>query len=85
MCLAYPARLIGFDGEDAIVDLGGRHRRASMLFRPTVVAGDWVLVGAGSVLRSIDAREAAELARVLDTATASTGALRVPTTPGGSR
>lgn len=78
MCLAYPARLIGFDGVDAIVDLGGRHRRASMLFRPAVAVGDWVLVGAGSVLRSIDATEAAELARAIDTAIASTDARATP-------
>ena len=74
MCIACPARVIGFDGADAIVEMQGRRRRASMLLRPEVAIGDWVLVGAGSVLRSIDAAEAAALAQALEAAIASTDA-----------
>lgn len=85
MCIAYPARLIGFDGADAIVDVGDRRRKASMLLRPAVAVGDWVLIGAGSVLRSIEATEAAELAQALDTAIASTEARGTPLPPGGPR
>jgi hydrogenase expression/formation protein HypC len=85
MCIAYPARVIGFDRADAIVDMGGRRRRASMLMRPDVAIGDWVLVGAGSVLRTIDASEAAELAHVLDAAIASTDARPASSPSGGPR
>ena len=85
MCIASPARVIGFDGADAIVDIGGRRRRASMVMRPDVGVGDWVLVGAGSVLRTIDATEAAELAQALDTAIASTDARPASPPAGGPR
>ena len=85
MCIAFPAQVIGFDGADAIVDVGGRRRRASMLMRPKVAAGEWVLIGAGSVLRSIDAAEAAELARALEAAMSTTDARRASLPPGGPR
>jgi hydrogenase expression/formation protein HypC len=85
LCIAYPAQVIDFDGVDAIVDMGGRRRRASMRMRPDVAIGDWVLVGAGSVLRAIDAAEAAELAQALDAAIATTDARPASSSPGGPR
>ena len=85
MCIAFPAQVIGFDGADAIVDVGGRRRRASMLMRPEIAVGDWVLIGAGSVLRSIAATEAAELAQALDAAISTTDARRTSLPPGGPR
>jgi hydrogenase expression/formation protein HypC len=91
MCISFPAQVIGFDGADAIVDVEGRRRRASMLMRPQVAVGDWVLIGAGSVLRSIAAAEAAELSRVLATAKtktktkATTDARNASLPPGGPR
>jgi hydrogenase expression/formation protein HypC len=85
MCISFPAQLIGFDGPDAIVDVAGRRRRASMLMRPEVAVGDWVLIGAGSVLRSIAASEAAELAQALDAAKTMTDARRTSLPPGGPR
>ena len=85
MCIAFPAQVIGFDGADAIVDVEGRRRRASMLMRPQIAVGDWVLIGAGSVLRSIAAPEAAELAQALDAAKAMTNARDASLPPGGPR
>lgn len=85
MCIAFPARVIGFDGADAIVDVDGRRRRASLLMRPEIVVGDWVLIGAGSVLRSIAATEAAELAHALNAAKAKTDARPMSQPRGGPR
>ena len=82
MCITYPARVVGLDLADAIVDLDGSHRRASMLLRPDVAIGDWVLIGAGSVLRRIEAAEAADLNAILQAARAAT---RPSTPPGGLR
>jgi hydrogenase expression/formation protein HypC len=70
VCIASPARLVALDSSDAVVEIDGRRRRASMLLRPEVEVDDWVLVAAGTVLRRIDAAEALDLRRTLDAALA---------------
>ena len=82
MCITYPARVVGLDQADAIVDHDGQPRRASLLLRSDIAIGDWVLIGAGSILRRIEASEAAELNTILQAARAST---RPSTPPGGLR
>ena len=62
MCLTAPARVLAVDGEGATVLLDGRERRASTLVVPEVTVGDWVIVGAGTILERIDEPEAAYLA-----------------------
>ena len=82
MCIAMPARILAIDAGDAVVEIDGRVRRASMLRLPDVAVGDWALVAAGTVLRRLDPREAAELERLLR------GAMTEPTGAplrGGSR
>lgn len=90
MCIAFPARILAIDGDDAVIDLDGRVRHASMLRGPEVEVDDWVLVAAGTVLRRLDAEEAAELGRLLRAAAAATDATRstpapASTSPGGLR
>lgn len=75
MCIAFPGRVVAVEEADAIVDIDGRQRRASLRMRADIVVGDWVLVGAGSVLRRLDAREAAEISLLLKPAMS----------PGGTR
>ena len=58
MCLTAPARVIAVDAEGATVLLGGRERRASTLVRPDAAVGDWVLVGAGTILERMTDEEA---------------------------
>jgi hydrogenase assembly chaperone HypC/HupF len=65
--------VIAVEEADAIVDVDGRSRRASLRMRTDVVVGDWVLIGAGSVLRRLDAREAAEISLLLKSASQSGG------------
>ena len=72
MCIAQPALVIAIDGGDAVVDLDGRRRRASLLRGPEIGIGDWALIAAGTVLRRLDAAEAAELSDLLRSALPTT-------------
>lgn len=72
MCISYPGRVVALDGPNAVVDTVGRRRRASTLVVPDVSVGEWVLVGAGSILRRLDPADALALTRELDTARAAT-------------
>ncbi len=59
MCIAAPGRILALDDGTAVVEVGGRRRRASLLMTPNVEIGAWVLVAAGNVVRRIDAAEEA--------------------------
>jgi hydrogenase expression/formation protein HypC len=66
MCLTAPGRVLAVDGEMALVDLDGVHRRASIVLRPDTSAGDWVLVASGLVLEALDEAEVDALHQLLD-------------------
>jgi hydrogenase assembly chaperone HypC/HupF len=83
MCITAPARVLELDATGAIVEIAGLRRRASTLVVPTVTVGDWVIVGAGAILRHLEPLEAQELARTIGTAVAATDAAE--TTAGGPR
>jgi len=82
MCITLPGRVIGFDGEDAVVEVAGRIRRASRLVVPDVQPGDWVIVGSGAVLRRLDPDEAAAISSSIGTARDRSAA---PASAGGPR
>lgn len=71
MCITAPGRVIGVDGDGAVVEIGGTRRRASTLVVPEVAVGDWVMVGAGTILRRLEASEGLELARTITSAAAA--------------
>ena len=73
MCIASPGLVIAVDAEGATVDLDGRTRRASTLLLPDVVAGDQVLVAAGTLIRRLEPAEAADLIALLALARGDTG------------
>lgn len=85
MCIAFPGVVLAIDEGGATVEVDGRRRRASTLLQPVVDVGDWVLIGAGTVLRRLEPAEALELARTLAAARASTDARSAAVTPGGPR
>lgn len=59
MCLAIPARLVSFDGEQlATVDLGGVRKQVSIALVPHAQVGDYVIVHVGHAIGMIDAAEA---------------------------
>ena len=72
MCIAQPALVVAIDGSDAVIDVDGIRRRASLLRGPEVSVGQWALVAAGTVLRRLDPGEAAEIASLLRGARPST-------------
>jgi len=75
MCIASPGRVLAVDESGATVELDGRVRRASTLLLPDVVAGDQVLVAAGTVIRRLDTAEAADLIALLALARGDAGAV----------
>ena len=74
MCITAPARVIAVDAEGALVETIGAWRRASTMVLPDVAVGDWVIVGAGSILRRLDSAEALEIARTIGAAMAASDA-----------
>lgn len=85
MCISFPGRVVALEGDDAVVELGGRLRHASLRMQADVRVGDWVLVGAGSVLRRLEPDEATQISDILAAAVASSD--RSPAAPaaGGTR
>jgi hydrogenase expression/formation protein HypC len=65
MCLQAPARVLAVEGPEVVIDFDGRRRRASHLLVPDVAQGDWVFVGAGTVLRRLRPEEAEEILNML--------------------
>ena len=68
MCLTYPGRVLEVADGMALVDIDHRQRRASLVLLPEVTVGDWVIVGAGTVLEVLDPSEAREILSLLDRA-----------------
>jgi hydrogenase assembly chaperone HypC/HupF len=73
MCVTAPARVLSVDEGGATVLLGGRPRRASTLVVPEVVAGDWVIVGAGTILERLSDDEATAVSAAVEAATREEG------------
>ena len=66
--MSSPARVISVDETGATVDIDGRVRRASTVLLPDAVAGDDVLVAAGTLIRRLEPAEAADLIALLGVA-----------------
>jgi len=66
MCLMAPALVVQVDGTECVVESGGRTDRASMLLEPGLRVGDWVLITSGTVVRQLDAEQAAEIRRAIE-------------------
>jgi len=73
MCLTAPARVLAIDDDGATVLLAGRPRRASTLVVPEVAVGDWVIVGAGTILERMSDDEATVVSAAVDAATREEG------------
>lgn len=58
MCLAVPAKLVEFDGDQGMADMHGNLVPVQTLFAPEAKVGDWVLVHAGFVIKILDEHEA---------------------------
>ena len=60
MCLAVPAKVIEKKGSDAVVEIGGVKRKASLMLLPDVQTGDYVILHAGFAISKLDENEAKE-------------------------
>lgn len=59
MCLAIPARVVQiFDGERAVVEMGGVQKDVSLSLLDDVSEGDYVIVHVGFALNKLDPEEA---------------------------
>jgi len=65
MCLAIPAQVKSIDGHQAVVEIGGVTRRASIQLTPKVKVGDYVLLHTGYAINIIDPVEAEETLKLL--------------------
>jgi hydrogenase assembly chaperone HypC/HupF len=65
MCLVAPAHVTAVSGDEAMLEVDGRRRVASILLEPDVLVGDWVIVAGGVVLRRIDQSAATEIQAAL--------------------
>lgn len=61
MCLDFPGRVVGRQGDVAIVECEGRRRRASTFLYPDLAVGDWVYVAAGTVVERLDDATASQI------------------------
>lgn len=61
MCLGVPMKIISIDGTDAVAEIDGVKRDASlMLLGEELAVGDYVIVHAGFAISKLDEAEALE-------------------------
>ena len=65
MCLAIPAQIKSINGHQAVVEIGGVTRQASIQLTPEAKVGDYVLLHTGYAINVIDAVEAEETLKLL--------------------
>jgi hydrogenase expression/formation protein HypC len=58
MCVEVPSLITALDGSDAIGDVGGITRKASLMLTPEAKIGDYVLIHAGYAISIVDREEA---------------------------
>lgn len=58
MCLAIPARIVSLDGTNAVVEIGGVTRDASVMLLENAAVGDWVIIHAGFAIERLHPEEA---------------------------
>jgi hydrogenase maturation factor len=62
MCVSMLAEVVAVDATGATVTCDGIPRRAATRLYPDITAGEWVLVGAGTILQRLTSAEASQMA-----------------------
>ncbi len=66
MCVGVPMRVVSIEGSDAVAEIDGVQRAASlMLLDDEVAVGDFVIVHAGFAIARLDESEAQETLRMM--------------------
>ncbi len=60
MCLAIPVLIQEIEGSEAVVEIGGVHRRVSLALTPEARVNQYVLIHAGYAIGVLDEEEARE-------------------------
>ncbi len=61
MCVGVPMQVVSIDGDDAVAEIDGVRREASlMLLGEPVAVGDFVIVHAGFAISKLDEEDARE-------------------------
>ena len=58
MCLAIPAKILSINGDNAMIELGGTQREASLMLLEDASVGDWVIVHAGFAIEKLSEEDA---------------------------
>jgi hydrogenase expression/formation protein HypC len=65
MCLAIPARIVGLEKDNAVVDAMGNRWKAKTTLLPEAKLGDLVLIHAGFAISLVDEEEAKQTWQLL--------------------
>jgi len=66
MCLAIPALIKSIEGKEAVVEIGGISRKASLWLTPEAKVGDYVLLHTGYAIAVLDEEEAKETLKLIE-------------------
>ena len=69
MCLTEPVRVVAVDGPLATVEANGRQRTVSALAVPEIRPGDWAILAAGLLIRTLEPDAATQMTAALHLAT----------------
>jgi hydrogenase expression/formation protein HypC len=60
MCVGVPMQVISIDGDQAMTEVDGVKREASLMLLDDVAVGDFVIIHAGFAISKLDEEEARE-------------------------
>jgi hydrogenase expression/formation protein HypC len=66
MCLAIPAKIISIQDKEAVIEIGGIQREASLWLTPEAKVGDYVLLHTGFAIAVLDQDEARETLELIE-------------------
>lgn len=66
MCLAAPAKIVGFNRDKILIKKDGANAEIAALLLPAAKIGDWILYVNDLAIKKIDAREAREILQLLE-------------------
>ncbi len=66
MCLAIPAKIISIKDKEALIEIGGIRREASLWLTPEAKVGDYVLLHTGFAIAVLDEEEAKETLALIE-------------------
>lgn len=66
MCLAIPVKIVSINDKEAMIEIGGIRREASLWLTPEAKVGDYVLLHTGYAIAVLDEDEARETLELIE-------------------